>query len=123
MQCSLPGIIALKKKYRAYLWVDEAHSIGALGSNGRGVVEYWGCDPNDVDILMGTFTKSFGAVGGYVASSAELIDHMKAVSSASTDACAMSPSCAAQVCPPLPGPPRPPATRNTRGAPDTWSVD
>jgi serine palmitoyltransferase len=62
--CRLPGIVALKKKYKAYLWVDEAHSIGALGSNGRGVVEYWGCDPDDIDILMGTFTKSFGAVGG-----------------------------------------------------------
>jgi len=94
--CRLPGIVALKKKYKAYLWVDEAHSIGALGSNGRGVVEYWGCDPDDIDILMGTFTKSFGAVGGYVASSQELVDHMKNVSSSSTYAASMSPACAAQ---------------------------
>ena len=65
----LPEVIALKKKYRAYLYLDEAHSIGALGPNGRGVVDYFGSDPNDVDVLMGTFTKSFGASGGYIAGS------------------------------------------------------
>ena len=63
----LPEVIELKKKYKAYLFLDEAHSIGALGPNGRGVVDYFGCDPKDVDILMGTFTKSFGAAGGYIA--------------------------------------------------------
>lgn len=65
----LPEVIRLKKKYGAYLFVDEAHSIGALGRTGRGVCEHCGVDPNDVDILMGTFTKSFGACGGYIASS------------------------------------------------------
>ena len=63
----LPEVIALKKKYKAYLYLDEAHSIGAMGPNGRGVVEYFGADPKDVDIMMGTFTKSFGACGGYIA--------------------------------------------------------
>lgn len=62
----LPEVIALKKKYKAYLYVDEAHSIGALGPRGRGVVDYFGLDPSDVDIMMGTFTKSFGAAGGYI---------------------------------------------------------
>ncbi|CAF3570053.1 unnamed protein product [Rotaria sp. Silwood1] len=65
--CKLPEIIALKKKYKAYLYVDEAHSIGAIGSHGRGVVDYWNIDPNDIDIHMGTFTKSFCSVGGYIA--------------------------------------------------------
>ena len=65
----LPEVIALKKKYKAYLYLDEAHSIGALGRTGRGVIEYYSCDPSDVDILMGTFTKSFGAAGGYIAGS------------------------------------------------------
>ena len=65
--CCLPEIIALKKKYRFYLYLDEAHSVGALGPNGRGVCDYYGLDPTDVDILMGTFTKSFGAAGGYIA--------------------------------------------------------
>ena len=53
--------------FQAYLYVDEAHSIGAIGPHGGGVVDYYGCNPTDVDILMGTFTKSFGAAGGYIA--------------------------------------------------------
>lgn len=65
----LPEIVEIKKKYKCYLYVDEAHSIGALGKSGRGVCEYWGVNPADVDVLMGTFTKSFAAVGGYVAGS------------------------------------------------------
>lgn len=65
----LPDMIALKKKYKAYLYLDEAHSIGAMGKHGRGVVDYFHCDPRDIDILMGTFTKSFGSAGGYIAGS------------------------------------------------------
>lgn len=67
--CKLPEVIEIKQKYGCYLYVDEAHSIGALGLNGRGVCDYWGVDPRGVDILMGTFTKSFGAAGGYIAGS------------------------------------------------------
>lgn len=63
----LPEIVALKKKYKAYLYLDEAHSIGAVGPTGRGVTELFGVNPADVDVLMGTFTKSFGAAGGYIA--------------------------------------------------------
>ena len=63
----LPEVVALKKKYKALLYLDEAHSIGAVGPNGRGVTDYFGVDPADVDIMMGTFTKSFGAAGGYIA--------------------------------------------------------
>ena len=62
----LPEVIALKKRYKAYLYLDEAHSVGALGPRGGGVVEYFGLDPRDVDVMMGTFTKSFGAAGGYI---------------------------------------------------------
>ena len=65
----LPDVLRLKKKYKAYVYLDEAHSIGALGPNGRGVVDYWGLNPRDVDVMMGTFTKSFGAAGGYIAGS------------------------------------------------------
>jgi len=65
--CRLPELIELKKKYKAYLYMDEAHSIGAMGKNGRGIVDYFNVDTNDVDILMGTFTKSFGSAGGYIA--------------------------------------------------------
>ena len=52
---------------QAYIYLDEAHSIGAMGPTGRGVCEYWGVDPADIDIMMGTFTKSFGGCGGYIA--------------------------------------------------------
>jgi serine palmitoyltransferase len=92
----LPEIIALKKKYKAYLYVDEAHSIGALGRTGRGIVEYWGADPADVDILMGTFTKSFGSVGGYIAASKPLIRYLRETSLGQRYAAAMAPACATQ---------------------------
>ena len=62
----LPEVVALKKKYKAYLYLDEAHSIGAMCPRERGVTDYFGVDPSDVDIMMGTFTKSFGAAGGYL---------------------------------------------------------
>lgn len=65
----LPEVIALKKKYKAYIYLDEAHSIGAMGKNAGGVVDFYNVDPTDVDILMGTFTKSFGSAGGYIAGS------------------------------------------------------
>lgn len=75
--CNLPGLVALKKKYKFGLYVDEAHSVGALGPRGRGVCDYFGIDPSNVDILMGTFTKSFGANGGYISGSKALIDKIR----------------------------------------------
>jgi serine palmitoyltransferase len=86
----LPKIISLKKKYKAYLYLDEAHSIGAVGPNGRGVVDYWNCDSKDIDVLMGTFTKSFGSCGGYIAGSKKLIDHIRANSYSTCYASSMS---------------------------------
>lgn len=70
----LPEIIALKKKYKAYLYLDEAHSIGAVGPSGRGVTELFGVNQADVDVMMGTFTKSFGAAGGYIAGKKVSVD-------------------------------------------------
>lgn len=74
----LPDIIQLKKKYKAYIYLDEAHSIGALGPHGKGVVDYFGLNPKDIDVMMGTFTKSFGAVGGYLGGSKvnDLVNYM-----------------------------------------------
>ncbi|KAE8586112.1 hypothetical protein XENTR_v10021555 [Xenopus tropicalis] len=86
----LPEVIALKKKYKAYLYLDEAHSIGALGPNGRGVVDYFGLDPRDVDIMMGTFTKSFGSAGGYIGGSKVLIEYLRAHSHSAAYATSMS---------------------------------
>lgn len=79
--CNLPGLIALKKRYKFYLFVDEAHSVGAIGPNGRGVCDYFGVDTKDVDILMGTLTKSFGANGGYIAADTSMIHKLKAINS------------------------------------------
>ena len=76
--CDLPRIIDLKRKYKFNLFVDEAHSIGALGPRGRGVLDYFGIDPSEVDILMGTFTKSFGANGGYIAAEKHIVDKLRA---------------------------------------------
>ncbi|KAK1793162.1 hypothetical protein P4O66_011564 [Electrophorus voltai] len=86
----LPEILALKKKYKAYLYLDEAHSIGALGANGRGVLDYFGLDPSNVDIMMGTFTKSFGAAGGYIGGRKELIDYLRCHSHSAVYATSMS---------------------------------
>ncbi|KAL4790717.1 pyridoxal phosphate-dependent transferase [Aspergillus venezuelensis] len=77
--CNLPQILELKKKYKFHLFIDEAHSIGAIGSQGRGVCDYFQVDPAEVDILMGTFTKSFGANGGYVAASSAIIEKLRCI--------------------------------------------
>lgn len=93
----LPEIVALKKKYKAYIYLDEAHSIGAMGKNGRGVVDFFNIDPRDIDILMGTFTKSFGSAGGYIAGSKKLIDYLRVNSHANCYASSMSPPVAEQI--------------------------
>lgn len=77
--CNLPGLVALRKKYGFYLFVDEAHSIGALGPRGRGVCDYFGISTSEVDVLMGTLTKSFGANGGYLAADEAIIDKLRVI--------------------------------------------
>ena len=59
-------LIVVCLSLQAYLFLDEAHSIGAVGATGKGVCEHFGVDPRDVDVMMGTFTKSFGSCGGYI---------------------------------------------------------
>ncbi|XP_076464121.1 serine palmitoyltransferase 2-like [Babylonia areolata] len=86
----LPEVLRLKRKYKAYVYLDEAHSVGAMGSQGRGVVDYFGLDSRDIDIMMGTFTKSFGSCGGYIAGSKALIDHLRVYSHSAIYSCAMS---------------------------------
>lgn len=80
--CNLPGLLKLKKRYKYNLFVDEAHSIGALGPKGRGVCDFFGIDPAEIDILMGTLTKSFGANGGYIAGEKNIIAKLRATNSA-----------------------------------------
>ena len=63
---NLAPIVAVKKKYGALLYLDEAHSSGCIGDHGGGVCEYLNVDQHEVDFQMGTFSKSYGACGGYV---------------------------------------------------------
>ena len=72
----LPPMIEAAKEYDAVMYVDEAHSLGVVGPQGRGVVHHFGVN-DDVDIVMGTFSKSFGSMGGFVAGSAEMIEFLK----------------------------------------------
>ncbi len=73
---NLREIVRLKKKYNARLLVDEAHSVGVFGENGRGVAEHFGVE-EDVDLIMGTFSKSFASIGGFVAGPADAVYHIK----------------------------------------------
>ena len=95
--CKLKEIIALKKIYGFYLYVDEAHSIGCLGPNGRGIVDQLGCSFDDVDILMGTFSKSFASAGGYIASDKKTISFLKNNSYSYVYGNPMSPVAAQQI--------------------------
>ncbi|MFE7093435.1 aminotransferase class I/II-fold pyridoxal phosphate-dependent enzyme [Streptomyces erythrochromogenes] len=69
----LPAVIELKRRYGALLMVDEAHSIGTVGEHGRGVGEFFGVDRSDVDLWMGTLSKSFASCGGYLGGSARMV--------------------------------------------------
>uniref|UniRef100_H2YZY6 serine C-palmitoyltransferase n=1 Tax=Ciona savignyi TaxID=51511 RepID=H2YZY6_CIOSA len=93
---NLPEVIRLKKKYKAYVYLDEAHSIGSLGSRARGVTDYFDIDPTEIDVLMGTFTKSFGASGGYIAGRRELVEHLRLNSHSACYGVSMSPPVAQQ---------------------------
>ncbi|WP_406229299.1 type I polyketide synthase [Nocardia sp. NBC_01009] len=73
----LPAIIDLKKKHKALLMIDEAHSIGVLGAHGGGIGEYFDVDRRDVELWSGTMSKALAGCGGYVAGSAELIRYLK----------------------------------------------
>src|SRR5206468_1915722 len=72
----LPGILKLAKPYGARTYVDEAHGIGVLGPTGAGAAEHLGV-LDDVDIIMGTFSKSLASVGGFIAGEKSVIDYLK----------------------------------------------
>ena len=72
----LPEIVALCKKYNARLMVDDAHSLGVIGKGGRGTASYFGLD-NEVDLIMGTFSKTLASLGGFVAGEERVINFLK----------------------------------------------
>ena len=72
----LPEICALAKKYGARVMVDDAHGLGVLGEGGRGTASYFGLE-DQVDVYMGTFSKSLASLGGYMAASAEVAEFVR----------------------------------------------
>lgn len=73
---NLPEIVRLARKYGARVMVDDAHGLGVLGGGGRGTANHFGLD-DEVDIYMGTFSKSLASLGGYMAAKAEVVDYVK----------------------------------------------
>ena len=72
----LPAIVELAKKYNATVMVDEAHGIGVFGEGGRGVCNHYGVQ-DDVDLIMGTFSKSFASLGGFIATDKEITNFLR----------------------------------------------
>jgi 8-amino-7-oxononanoate synthase len=73
----LPRLIRLKKRHNCWLMVDEAHSLGVVGKSGRGLCEHWGVSANEIDIIMGTLSKSFASCGGFVGGTSEMIELLR----------------------------------------------
>jgi 7-keto-8-aminopelargonate synthetase-like enzyme len=74
---NLPELLDLKDRFGSWLLVDEAHSIGVLGRNGRGVSEHFGVDPRRIDIITGTLSKTFVSCGGFVCAQKAVIEWMR----------------------------------------------
>ena len=73
---NLPEIVRLAKKYEARVMVDDAHGLGVMGKHGRGTAEHFGLEA-EVDIIMGTFSKSLASLGGYVAAEKDVVDYIR----------------------------------------------
>ena len=93
---ALPEIIEVCKKYKARILIDEAHSTFVFGENGRGVAEHFGLD-DEVDMHLGTFSKSLGGQGGYIAGSAALINYLRGFSRSRFFSCALAPTVVAGI--------------------------
>lgn len=91
----LPRLIRIVRRHGAWLMVDEAHSLGVLGARGHGIAEHHRVDPREVDLWMGTLSKTLSSCGGYVAGSAELVDYLRCVAPGYLYSVGMSPPLAA----------------------------
>ncbi len=92
----LPEIVKLAKKYNATIMVDDAHSLGVIGKNGSGTASHFGLT-DQVDLIMGTFSKSFASLGGFIASDKDTINFIKHSSRSLIFSASMTPSAAATV--------------------------
>ncbi len=93
---NLPEIVPLAKRYGARIMVDEAHSVGVLGKKGGGAAEHFGLS-DEVDLIMGTFSKSFASIGGFVAGEEKVLDYVKVHSRPFIFSAAMAPYAVATV--------------------------
>jgi 8-amino-7-oxononanoate synthase len=91
----LPHLLKVKHRHRALLYVDEAHSVGAMGATGRGICEHFGVDPAEGDLWMGTISKALASGGGYLAGRKELVSYLRYTTPAFVFATACSPANAA----------------------------
>lgn len=91
---ALPEIVELKRRYRARLMVDDAHGIGVFGEHGRGTPEHFDVE-SEVDLVMGTFSKSLAAIGGFIAGDGLVIEHIKHNARAAIFSAAPPPPCVA----------------------------
>jgi 8-amino-7-oxononanoate synthase len=91
----LPGFIAAARRHGAWLMVDEAHALGVLGPRGFGIADRSGIDPRDVDIWMGTLSKSLVSCGGYIAGKRDLINYLKLSAPGFVFSVGMAPAAAA----------------------------
>lgn len=91
----LPKLIDIKRRHRCWLMIDEAHALGVLGPSGRGLAEHFAIDPRQVEIWMGTLSKTLAGCGGYIAGSTDLIDYLKVVAGGFVYSVGMSPPIAA----------------------------
>lgn len=92
--CKLPEIVKLARKYDARVMVDDAHGLGVLGEGGRGTAEYFDLE-DEVDIIMGTFSKSLASLGGYIAAKEDVIHFVKHTSRPFIFSASIPPACAA----------------------------
>lgn len=92
--CKLPEIVKLAKKYGARIMVDDAHSLGVLGEGGRGTAQYFNL-VDDVDIIMGTFSKSLASLGGFIAAKEDVIEYVKHKSRPFIFSASIPPACSA----------------------------
>ena len=91
----LPRLIEIKKRHHAWLMIDEAHALGVLGRRGYGIAEHFDVDPREVDIWMGTLSKTLAGCGGYIAGSATLVDYLRCMAGAFVFSVGMPPLIAA----------------------------
>ncbi len=92
----LPGVVNLAEKYNASVMVDDAHAIGVIGKNGSGTASHFGLT-DKVDLIMGTFSKSFASLGGFIAADSYLINYLKHNSRSLMFSASMTPASAAAV--------------------------